>query len=65
MENNIVLYRKYRPVARLAALASLGLALRFRLAPSKPSVLNNFLHGEIPNFPDPLFAAGTFLLLIF
>ena len=23
-------------------------------APSKPSVLNNFQHGETPSFPDPL-----------
>ncbi len=32
--------------------------LGYRLAPSKPGYplghLNNFLHGEIPNLPDPL-----------
>ena len=60
-------------VARLAALSSFGLALRFRLAPSKPTVLNNFLHGKIPNLrsgfsasrinlatrPDPIFATAA------
>ena len=56
MVTNLVLYRKYRPVA---------------YAPSKPSVLNNFSfesetlrvedqHGRIPNPPDPSCAVSIF-----
>ena len=29
------------------------LVARYNRAPSKPTVLNNFLHGRIPNPPDP------------
>ena len=49
-------------VARLTALASLGLALRFRLAPQKPTVSDTNLlarrlvvssTGRYPIFPTP------------
>ncbi len=48
----IALYSKYRPVAR-------------KFAPQKPTASDtrfarSFLHGKIPNLPDPICAADTF-----
>ncbi len=44
-------HKKWSPCLRLPTPPQI---YRSFLALSQPSVLNNFLHGEIPNFPDPL-----------
>jgi len=49
---NVVLYRKYRPVAH-------------KIAPQKPTVsdarfAHSFLHGKIPNLPDPICASDIY-----